>query len=149
MANPQELQSRYEILLLTGELPSHMRVEAVYGLVHGTSVRGANFIKDFFARVADVTGGRVGGYETAVRGAIDLALEEMAKKASKLGANAVTDVRVITSSVNGSILMATVSGTAVYAQDAQDVTSDKGGAEVPSKSAAPEPIKYLHEGRLG
>lgn len=125
-----------------------MKADAVYGLVHGTSVMGANFVKDFFARVADVTGGRVGGYEKAVKATVDNALEEMTKKASKLGANAITNVRIITNSVNGTIMMATVSGTAVYAVDAGSDEAPTPAASA-TKHAEKEPISYLHPEPLG
>lgn len=138
MATPQELQSRYGVHLLAGELPQSMKAEAIFGLVHGTSIMGANFVKDFFARVADVTGGRVGGYEKAVRGAVDRALEEMVSKAAKLGANAIVNVRIVTSAVHGTIMMATVSGTAVYAEETPDPDSH-----------SKEPFKYLNPEPLG
>lgn len=115
-----------------------MVAEEVYGLVHGTSIMGANFVKDFFARVADVTGGRVGGFEKAVRGATDAALEEMAKKASRLGANAVVNIRIVTSPVNGTIMMATVSGTAVYAVEASNGSSGSTSKKIDYLN--PEPL---------
>lgn len=134
MSRTQDLQSHLGVHLLCGELPSSMQAEAVFGLVHGTSIMGANFVKDFFARVADVTGGRVTGYEKAVRSAIDAALEELARKAAALGANAVINIDIDTGALHGTMVMATAYGTAVVARD---------------KPAAAPPVKYLHPEPLG
>lgn len=137
MSKTQDLQSRMGVHLLCGELPSTMKAEAVFGLVHGTSIMGANFVKDFFARVADVTGGRVTGYEKAARSAIDAALEELCRKASALGANAVIHIDVDTGALNGTMIMATAYGTAVIARDK------------PADASEHPPVKYLNPNPLG
>lgn len=109
----QNVQKATDIYLLTvNDLQGYEIVE-YYGLVGGYAIVGANFIKDFFARVVDVVGGRAGGYERALEGATEAALTRMAKDARKLGANAVIGIDVDTSSVNGRMLMASAHGTAV------------------------------------
>ena len=62
-----------------------------------------------------VVGGRVGGYEKALRGAREIAFEELESEAKKLGANAVLgiDIDYETLGNNGGMLMVTVAGTAV------------------------------------
>jgi uncharacterized protein YbjQ (UPF0145 family) len=81
--------------------------------VSGRAILGANFLKDFFARVADVTGGRVSGYERALAAAEAESLEEMALVARALGANAVVAVRMNTGAVGPRMLMSQCWGTAV------------------------------------
>ncbi len=67
---------------------------------------------DLFARVRDVLGGRAGGYEKALRGAKDAALEDIAEQAAERGANAIIGVDLDYESVGDSMLMVSVNGTA-------------------------------------
>lgn len=90
-------------------------VERYLGIVTGEAIVGANVFRDFFASIRDVVGGRVGGYEKALRGAREIAFEELKAEAGKLGANAVLgiDIDYETLGTNGGMLMVTVAGTAV------------------------------------
>ena len=51
------------------------------GLVTGETIIGANFVKDFFAGIRDIVGGRSGSYESVLREARDTALREMQERA--------------------------------------------------------------------
>lgn len=88
-------------------------ITAHYGIVSGDAIVGANLFRDFFARVRDVVGGRVGGYERALRDAKRTALEEMAAEAERLGANAIVGVDLDYETVGESMLMVSATGTAV------------------------------------
>ena len=72
-------------------------------------------MRDFFAGIRDIIGGRSGSYEKVLREAKDTAIDEMAREAERLGANAVIGVSIDYETVgnNGSMLMVTCSGTAV------------------------------------
>lgn len=85
------------------------------GVVTGETIIGANFVKDFFAGIRDVIGGRSGSYEKVLREAKNTSMEEMQERAMKLGANAIIgiDVDYETIGQNNSMLMVAVSGTAV------------------------------------
>lgn len=87
------------------------------GIVTGEAILGANIFRDFFAGIRDIVGGRSGAYEAELRKAQQIAMREMEEKAAELGANAVIgvdlDYETITISNGGSMLMVTVSGTAV------------------------------------
>lgn len=107
------LHTRAGVFLLTVDSLEGYEIVEYYGLVHGKAIYGANFVKDFFARIADKTGGRVGGYEKAMSGAMDQALEDMAQAARKLGANAVLGIDIKTNFAGQSIMAATCTGTAV------------------------------------
>ncbi|MCF0243184.1 MAG: heavy metal-binding domain-containing protein [Bacteroidaceae bacterium] len=91
------------------------QVTRYIGIVTGETIIGANFIKDFFAGIRDIVGGRSGSYEKVLREAKDSALSEMEERAAKMGANAVigVDLDYETVGANGSMLMVTASGTAV------------------------------------
>ena len=85
------------------------------GVVTGETIIGANFVKDFFASIRDVIGGRSGSYEKVLRDAKDTSMEEMQQRAQQLGANAIVgiDIDYETIGQNNSMLMVAVSGTAV------------------------------------
>ena len=90
-------------------------VEEYLGIVMGEAIIGANIIKDLFASVRDVVGGRAKAYEDALRSARQEALREMANQAADLGANAVIGVDIDYEVIGkaGSMLMVTSAGTAV------------------------------------
>lgn len=90
-------------------------MKVYYGIVTGETIIGANFVRDFFAGIRDIIGGRSGSYEKVLREAKDTAIDEMAREAERLGANAVIGVLIDYETVgnNGSMLMVTCSGTAV------------------------------------
>src|SRR3954463_11440341 len=91
------------------------RITAYLGLVTGEVILGANVVRDFFASVRDVVGGRSGSYEKVLRHARDAAFEDMVDEARAKGADAVLavdlDYEVI--GKEGSMLMVSASGTAV------------------------------------
>jgi uncharacterized protein YbjQ (UPF0145 family) len=85
------------------------------GIVTGETIIGANIIKDFFAGIRDIIGGRSGSYEKVLRQAKDSALKEMEEIAQSLGAEAIVgvDLDYETIGSKGGMLMVTASGTAV------------------------------------
>ena len=85
------------------------------GIVTGEAIMGANIFKDLFAGIRDIVGGRSATYERELRRAREMALEEMMAAAAEKGANAVVGVDLDYETVGGnaSMLMVTVSGTAV------------------------------------
>ncbi len=86
-----------------------------YGVVTGEAILGANIFKDFFAGIRDIVGGRSAAYEDELGKAREIAFREMQAAARKLGANAVIGIDIDYESIgaNGSMLMVSVSGTAV------------------------------------
>jgi uncharacterized protein YbjQ (UPF0145 family) len=82
------------------------------GLVTGEAIIGANIVKDFFAGITDIVGGRSGMYEKAIGDARRIAIAEMTKNAEALGANAVIGVDLDYETI-GTMLMVNASGTAV------------------------------------
>lgn len=88
------------------------------GIVTGEAIIGANFIKDIFASITDIVGGRSAAYERSLREAKDIALKEMEENAARLGANGILGVDLDYETVgnNGGMLMVSASGTAVFLQ---------------------------------
>lgn len=91
------------------------KITAYLGVVTGEAIMGANIMRDIFASITDIIGGRSGAYEEKLQDARQIALRELEERAAKLGANAVVgvdlDYEVIGQS--GSMLMVSASGTAV------------------------------------
>ena len=102
------------IITTTPQIEGHP-VKEYKGVVKGESIIGANFVKDLFASIRDVIGGRSGSYEKVLREAKETSLQEMAKRAQELGANAIVgvDIDYETVGANSSMLMVATSGTAV------------------------------------
>lgn len=102
------------ILTTTPQIESHTILE-YKGVVTGETIIGANIVKDFFAGIRDIVGGRAGSYEDVLREAKDTSLKEMMERAQIMGANAIVgiDIDYETIGSNGSMLMVATSGTAV------------------------------------
>jgi uncharacterized protein YbjQ (UPF0145 family) len=84
------------------------------GIVTGEAILGANIVKDLFAGVRDIVGGRSGAYEEELRRARQIALDEMTTEATALGADAIVGVDLDYETVGGGgMLMVSASGTAV------------------------------------
>lgn len=90
-------------------------IRQYHGIVTGEAILGANLFRDFFAGIRDIVGGRSGAYEKVLHDARATALAEMEEAAARLGADAVVGVDIDYETVGsqGSMLMVTVSGTAV------------------------------------
>ena len=102
------------ILTTTTTIEGHT-IREYKGLVTGETIIGANIVKDFFAGIRDVVGGRSASYEQVLREAKDTSLKEMMTRAQVVGANAIVgiDIDYETIGSNGSMLMVSTSGTAV------------------------------------
>jgi uncharacterized protein YbjQ (UPF0145 family) len=91
------------------------QVARYLGVVNGEAIIGANIFRDLFSSVRDVVGGRAGGYERALSGARDAALEDMIVAAKEMGADGVVGIDFdyeVLGETNG-MMMVAVSGTAV------------------------------------
>ena len=91
------------------------RITEYRGIVTGEAILGANIIKDFFAGIRDIVGGRSASYERELHQARDIALKELAEEAGKVGATAVVGIDLDYEVVGqgSSMLMVSISGTAV------------------------------------
>ncbi|MCP5155874.1 MAG: heavy metal-binding domain-containing protein [Ectothiorhodospiraceae bacterium] len=94
------------------------RIREYRGVVTGEAILGANIFRDLFAGIRDIIGGRSGSYEKELRKAREIALAELQESAGELGANAVVGIDLDYETVGGqgSMLMVTVSGTAVVVE---------------------------------
>lgn len=94
------------------------QVARYLGVVTGETIFGMNLVRDFFASIRDIVGGRSKSYEEVLSRAKDEALGEMLERAKTLGANAVLGVSLDYEAIgqSGSMLMVACSGTAVWVE---------------------------------
>ena len=94
------------------------RVVRYLGIVTGETIFGMNLVRDFFASIRDIVGGRSKSYEEVLSRAKDETLGEMTERAKALGANAILSVSLDYEAIgqSGSMLMVTCSGTAVWVE---------------------------------
>jgi uncharacterized protein YbjQ (UPF0145 family) len=107
--------SKSSDFFLSTTTPPDIARSQYLGVVNGEAIIGANIFRDMFSSVRDVVGGRAGGYERALSGARDAALEGLIEAAKELGANGVIGIDFdyeVLGEANG-MMMVAVSGTAV------------------------------------
>lgn len=102
------------IISTTPTIEGHRIVE-YKGIVTGETIIGANIVKDFFAGIRDIVGGRSNSYEEVLLEGKETSLREMQERAAQMGANAIVGVDLDYETIggNGSMLMVAASGTAV------------------------------------
>lgn len=103
------------MIVTTTQTVEGRQIAEYKGIVFGEVVSGVNFVKDLFSGITDIFGGRSSTYENELQEAREKAIDEMCKRAERLGANAVVGVDVdyeVLGKENG-MLMVSVSGTAV------------------------------------
>ena len=101
------------MLITTTQAIEGHPVREYLGIVNGEAIMGANVVRDIFASITDIVGGRSGAYESKLAQAREIALEEMASRARSKGANAIVAVDLDYEVIREGMLMVTASGTAV------------------------------------
>ena len=86
------------------------------GVVAGQAIMGANVFKDLSAGMRDIVGGRSASYEQQLSEAKRIAMQEITEQAEALGATAIIGMDLDYETIRGSMLMVSVSGTAVVAR---------------------------------
>lgn len=100
------------IITTTSVIEGHP-IRQYLGLVTGEAIMGANIVRDLFASITDIVGGRSGAYEQKLADARNICLDEMGQQAERLGANAIVGVDLDYEVIREGMLMVTASGTAV------------------------------------
>lgn len=94
------------------------KITGYHGVIVGEAIMGANIVRDFFAGITDIVGGRSSAYEGKLQDARETALQELEERARAAGGNAVVGVDLDYEVVGDSMLMVSASGTAVTVQPA-------------------------------
>lgn len=103
------------IITTTPSIEGH-KIKEYKGIVAGEAIMGANVVRDLFASITDIVGGRSGAYESKLIQAREIAMDEMAQKARQLGANAIVGVDLDYEVIRDGMLMVSASGTAVLVE---------------------------------
>jgi uncharacterized protein YbjQ (UPF0145 family) len=101
------------MILTTTNSVEGRKITEYRGIVVGEAIMGANVVRDFFAGITDIIGGRSGAYESKLQDARDTAMAELQDRAILAAANAVVGIDLDYEVVGDSMLMVSVSGTAV------------------------------------
>lgn len=105
------------MIISTTDVLQGVVVEEYLGVVTAEVVYGTNALRDFFAGIRDLIGGRTASYERVFEQGHQEALQELQQRARSMGANAVIGVEVDTGTINvdqkGALLLVTATGTAV------------------------------------
>ena len=88
-------------------------IKEVLGLVKGNTVQAKSIGKDFKAGLRNIAGGEIKEYTEMLAESREVALKRMKDKAEKLGADAIINVRFMTSSIMGGAAEMLAYGTAV------------------------------------
>jgi uncharacterized protein YbjQ (UPF0145 family) len=89
------------------------------GIVFGEVINGVNFLKDLGASVTNILGGRASKYEEELINSRADAINEMIKRAEKVGANAIIGVKIDYEPMGeaNAMIMVVASGTAVTIEE--------------------------------
>ena len=109
------------MILATTDIIQGKEVESYLGIVTAEVVYGTNALRDFFAGIRDIIGGRTGSYERVFEKGQQEALKELEKRANRMNADGVIGIAIATGTINvddtGVLLLITATGTAVKLQD--------------------------------
>lgn len=105
------------MIVTTTDIIQGWTIDNYLGIVTAEVVYGTNALRDFFAGIRDMIGGRTGSYERIFEKGQLEAIEELKKRARELGADGVVGIEIDTGTINvdekGVLLLITATGTAV------------------------------------
>jgi uncharacterized protein YbjQ (UPF0145 family) len=88
-------------------------IKEIIGLVRGNTIQAKSIGKDIKAGFRNIAGGEIKEYTEMLAEAREIAIERMKEKAEKIGADAVINVRFMTSAIMGGAAEILAYGTAV------------------------------------
>jgi uncharacterized protein YbjQ (UPF0145 family) len=101
------------MIMTNAEFVPGREVSSVLGLVRGNTVQAKHVGKDIVAGFRNFVGGEIKEYTEMLAEAREISLKRMEQKAEKLGADAIINVRFMTSSIMGAAAEILAYGTAV------------------------------------
>ena len=107
------------MIITPGSSIAGFRVVKTFGLVRGNTVRARNIGRDLLAVLKNMIGGEIEEYSKLMGESRDQALDRMSANAAELGANAVIDMRFMTSFIMGAASEILAYGNAVYVEPEQ------------------------------
>ena len=107
------------MLLSNVEQVPGYRVTQHLGLVSGNTIRAKHLGRDIMAGLKNIVGGEIKGYTDLLTEARNEAIGRMTTQAEQIGANAVINIRLSTSSVMAGAAELFAYGTAVVIEQQQ------------------------------
>ncbi len=104
------------------EVPGY-RVTKVLGVVKGNTVRATHLGRDFLASLRQLVGGELKEYTDMLSNARAEAERRMIEEASRLGANAILNVRYVSGNITHNSAEILVYGTAVVVEPVGSVSN--------------------------
>jgi uncharacterized protein YbjQ (UPF0145 family) len=100
------------IIVSTETIPGR-EVSETLGIARGSTVRARNIGRDIFAGLKNIVGGEISEYTKLLADSREQAFERMITDAKRLGADAIVNVRFMTSAVMAGASEMLAYGTAV------------------------------------
>lgn len=107
------IEGRGEMIVVNTDWVPGYEVEEALGVVRGSTIRAKHIGKDFMAALRNLVGGEVKEYTEMLVEARNESMRRMEKQAEKVGADAVINMRFVTSQVMSGAAELLVYGTAV------------------------------------
>jgi len=104
------------VILSTRDRIEDKRVVKELGIVHGNVAKSRIFFRDIIAGIRDFLGLEVKEYTELLKDAREECINRMVNEAQKLGANAILNVRFMTSEIKGGVAELMIYGTAVVVE---------------------------------
>lgn len=101
------------MILVNTETVPGKEIQSVFGVVSGSTIRAKHIGRDMMAGLKNVFGGELKGYTELLEDSRKEATNRMIAQATRLGANAIVNVRFATSSIAAGAAEIYVYGTAV------------------------------------
>lgn len=102
----------FNMQLVTTDFITGKEIETIQ-MVKGSVVFSKNVVRDVFAGLKTLVGGEIAGYTEMLNDARNIATKRMVEEATRLGADAVVNLRFMTSSVMAGASEIIAYGTAV------------------------------------
>lgn len=104
------------MILTTRDRIEDKKISKELGVVHGNVAKSRVFFRDIIAGIRDFLGLEVKEYTEMLRETRKEAMKRMVSEAEKLGANAILNIRFMTSEIRGGVAELMVYGTAVVVE---------------------------------
>jgi uncharacterized protein YbjQ (UPF0145 family) len=101
------------MIIVNTDFVSGREIKETLDLVRGNTIQAKSIGKDIRAGFRNIAGGEIKEYTVMLAESREIALKRMEEKAEKLGADAVINVRFMTSSIMGGAAEILAYGTAV------------------------------------
>jgi len=101
------------MIITNTEFVTGKEIKEMLGLVKGNTIQAKSIGKDFKAGLRHIAGGEIKEYTEMLSESREIALKRMSDKAERLGADAVINVRFMTSAIMGGAAEILAYGTAV------------------------------------